>query len=101
MFEGRKLYSMSVCFELVNHKGEDRIKVGFEYDSLLNKKMQTLAGAKRSHSLKCWHMPDTVENRLLCRLPSGNDVRQPQSVTIEETLLPNRYILYVQQTTMH
>lgn len=63
-------------FELITHKGQARIKVGFEFNIVWNKRMKQMADAKWSKTLRSWHIPDTEENRKRCGLPMrGSDIR--------------------------
>lgn len=58
----------AVNFSLIQHRGFNRIKVVFKFNECWNKRLQATAGARWSNTLKCWHIPDTYENRLKCRL---------------------------------
>ena len=63
-----KLIKPSIKYSLINHNGINRIGVHFDFSNTLNNKMKTVAGAKWSRSLKCWHIADTDENRKKCNL---------------------------------
>lgn len=58
----------AITYTLINHKGESRISVSFQFNNLLNNKIKRVEGAKWSNSLKCWHIPDTIENRKKCKM---------------------------------
>lgn len=60
-----------ITYEIIQHRGINRIAIRFAYDTVLNKRMKGVKGAKWSHSLKCWLIPDTPENRDKCHLPSS------------------------------
>jgi integrase/recombinase XerD len=49
--------------KIIKHKGESRIAVYFEKDKELNERIKKVAGARWSATKRCWHMPDTIENR--------------------------------------
>ena len=49
----------------VIHKGEKRIKLIFNYDPELIKMIRKIEGCRWSATMKCWHVPDTDENRRL------------------------------------
>ena len=66
-------------FEIISHRGEPRIKIIFEPNPEWNKRMISVPGARWSKTLKCWHIPDTQENRRKCGLPVGH---LPAPVTI-------------------
>ena len=82
--------------KLITHKFEKRIAVFFEKDPLLIQRMRTIEGARWSQSRKCWHVPNTEENRSrfkivepIIRYPSidGN----VQLKKFEQWLLSRRY----------
>ena len=45
------------------HKGQKRISVKFANKPELIERFRKLGGAQWSATLKCWHIPDTIENR--------------------------------------
>ncbi len=56
-------------YSLITHSGQARIKVSFAHNPVLNQQLKTTQGARWSQTLKSWHIPDTIQNRLLCGLP--------------------------------
>jgi integrase/recombinase XerD len=56
---------------LIKHKNEGRITVEFEKNLELNERIKKIEGCKWSQSLKCWHIPDTPENRIRFKIESG------------------------------
>lgn len=56
------------AYSLIVHEGKSRIAVEFAYDAAWNKRMRKVDGAQWSGTLKCWHIPDTAENRQKCGL---------------------------------
>lgn len=49
---------------LIKHNGTDRIAVYFEKNTELIARIKTYEDARWSASRRCWHVPDTDENRL-------------------------------------
>jgi len=49
---------------LIKHNGTDRIAVYFEKNTELIARIKTFEDARWSASRRCWHVPDTDENRL-------------------------------------
>ena len=49
--------------KLIEHKGKQRIAVYFANKPDLIERFKKLGGAQWSATLKCWHLPDTIENR--------------------------------------
>lgn len=49
---------------LIKHNGKDRIAVYFEKNTELIARIKTYEDARWSASRRCWHVPDTDENRL-------------------------------------
>lgn len=52
----------------ITHKGELRLKVEFNHEPSLNKKIRAIDGALWSASLKAWHVADTPSNRMQLNL---------------------------------
>ncbi|MDP2175683.1 MAG: site-specific integrase [Bacteroidota bacterium] len=57
--------------KLISYKNEGRISVEFEKNLELNERIKKIEGCKWSQSLKCWHIPDTPENRIRFKIESG------------------------------
>ncbi|MDI3319273.1 tyrosine-type recombinase/integrase [Pinibacter soli] len=68
-------------FEIIKHKGENRIRLNFPHITKANNKIRAIAGARWSSSLKCWHIPDTPENR---RNFCGKDFNVPIGKTLAD-----------------
>ena len=58
----------NIQYSLIDHRGQKRIALQFEYNKEWNKRMKEVPGAKWSVSLKCWHIPDSAANREKCGL---------------------------------
>ncbi|MCX6199925.1 MAG: site-specific integrase [Bacteroidetes bacterium] len=56
--------------EPIIHKNEARIALYFDYSKEANERVRKLAGAKWSHSLKLWHVPDNEVYRKQFKLPA-------------------------------
>ena len=52
-----------IQIEQVIHKGEQRIKLIFFYDSNLITEVRKIPGCRWSASMKCWHAPDVDGSR--------------------------------------
>ena len=59
----------AITYQAIQHRNENRILVKFEYDLILNERMQSVPSARWSRTLKGWTIPDTRENRAACKLP--------------------------------
>jgi integrase/recombinase XerD len=59
--------------KLVNHKGEDRIAVYFDYSAELTARIKALTGARWSQQMKAWHLPDTVTYRERFKIPTSSE----------------------------
>jgi integrase/recombinase XerD len=57
--------------KIIIYKKESRISVEFEKNLELNERIKKIEGCKWSQSLKCWHIPDTPENRIRFKIESG------------------------------
>lgn len=59
----------------IKHKNEQRIAVEFPKNAELIKRIKLIDGSRWSASLKCWHIPNTKENRIRFKLetPLQND----------------------------
>jgi integrase/recombinase XerD len=62
-----------ITYQLVRHKGESRILVQFDFDVKLIARLRNNTDARWSSSHKAWHIADTPENRVKCKLPPQTD----------------------------
>jgi integrase/recombinase XerD len=62
---------MEFTAKVVTHKFEKRIAVYFEKNVLLIERIKTFEGARWSQSRKCWHVPNTEENRIRFKIPES------------------------------
>lgn len=51
--------------EPIVHKGQQRLRLQFEYNPEINKQVKAISGCQWSKTLRCWHIPDTSANRSL------------------------------------
>jgi integrase/recombinase XerD len=54
----------SFQIESIEHRGEKRLALYFPYNTGLIQQVKALPHARWSASMKCWHVPDTMEVRL-------------------------------------
>lgn len=66
--------------KIINHRGEKRIAVIFEKKAEYIERIKKLEDARWSQSLKFWHIPNTIENRIRFRIaettPSEEGIEQ-------------------------
>lgn len=74
----------SITCKLVNHRGENRIAIDFAYNANLHQRIKKAPGARWSQTMKCWHMPDTEENRVKCRLTMVMTATKAQLPVLEK-----------------
>ena len=96
IFRLTKLYAMEFTAKLITHKFEKRIAVYFEKNQLLIQRMRSIEGARWSQSRKCWHVPNSEENRIRFKVvepiihsPSADG--NVQLKKFEQWLLSRRY----------
>ncbi len=54
---------MEITAKLITHKFQKRIAVYFEKNAALIVRIRSVKGARWSQTRKCWHVPNTEENR--------------------------------------
>ncbi|MBG9378409.1 tyrosine-type recombinase/integrase [Panacibacter sp. DH6] len=79
---------MSISHSLISYEGEKRILVSFPPNRHLNGRMNMVPGARWSHTLKGWHIPDTTDNRKKCKLAATDITTTETSVSTQQTVLP-------------
>lgn len=86
---------MSVpLYQLINYKGQPRIKVSFEKNDAWNKRMKAVPGAQWSKTLQSWHIPDTEENRKKCNISAQES---PEAITKSLSLAGKTALLYLSE----
>jgi integrase/recombinase XerD len=71
--------NQKIQYQLIQHRGQSRILVKFEYNKTWIERLRKTTDAKWSKTLKAWHIADTVENRKKCKL-------QPQHAQTTNTI---------------
>ena len=56
--------------KIIRHRGESRIAVYFEKNYDLIDRIKKIEGARWSHELRLWHLPDIMENRIRFQIPT-------------------------------
>ena len=74
------------------HKNTPRIAVYFEINAVLIRRIKTFEDAQWSNSKRCWHLPDTEENRLHFNVPLAHTLL-PNLEGIEALKTFNRFLL--------
>ncbi|CAN5128420.1 site-specific integrase [soil metagenome] len=64
---------MTIQYGAVVHNNEKRITIDFENTAALNKQIKKVEGARWSKTMKCWHIPDTMQNRQKCGMVTSDD----------------------------
>lgn len=77
--------------KLVKHKGEERIAVFCNKNSELEKQVRNINGRQWSKTLSAWHVPNTVENKLLFNLASHTLVEE-EALIRANTVIPQHVI---------
>ncbi len=81
------------------HRSEKRIALSFGFDAQLKEAILLFKDARWSQTLKCWHIPDTQENRQQLKIdPIGLETDQVENAIapIENSPLLKSQILYVE-----
>ena len=70
-----KQQNMPIIYKFIQHRGEDRIFVLFDYDANKTARLKENTDARWSKTYKGWHIADTPANRTVCKLaPKEADV---------------------------
>ncbi len=57
-----------IQYFLVYHRNQNRIGIRFAFNEALIKRLRSNTDARWSATLKCWHIADTKENRIKCKI---------------------------------
>jgi integrase/recombinase XerD len=60
--------NQKIQYQLVQHRGQSRILIKFEYNKTWIDRLRKTTDAKWSKTLRAWHIADTEENRKKCKL---------------------------------
>ncbi len=83
--------------KLVKHRNQNRIAIYFEKNADWIARIKKLTDARWSVTLNCWHLPDTIENRIRFKLEDVPIIKRPSAegiIQIEKFrywLLSKRY----------
>lgn len=84
-----KKFSMpTFTYKPVIHRGENRILVLFAYNAATVVELRKKTNAKWSKTLSGWHIADTVEHRIKCKLSLKNTAVVEKEITSSPILLP-------------
>ncbi len=61
----------NIRYQLITHRKEPRILICFAHNEALNERIKKVAGARWSSTYKGWHILDTTENRVKCKLSAA------------------------------
>lgn len=80
---------------LISHRNEPRIAIEFPKNEELNLRIRKIKDSRWSKSLRCWHIPDTVQNRIQFKVdkPIQNKYSANQFIKIEKI---NQFKLWLQ-----
>jgi site-specific recombinase XerD len=74
-----------IQYTLIEHKGKARIKIQFPKNESWNARIKKVPGAAWSATLKCWHIPDTHENREKCGLQPSYTAVTAENISLHES----------------
>lgn len=64
--------NMAIIYKFIQHRGQDRILLLFDYDANKTARLKENTDARWSKTHKGWHIADTTANRTACKLlPQG------------------------------
>ena len=85
-----KQQNMPIIYKFIQHRGEDRIFVLFDYDANKTARLKENTDARWSKTYKGWHIADTPANRTVCKLaPKEADVN---NVTNNIKIVPQKKV---------
>ena len=65
---------MAITYRLIQHRGQNRILLLFNYDADKTARLKENTDARWSKTYKGWHIADTTVNRIACKLlPQGQN----------------------------
>ena len=82
--------------KIIKHKGDVRIAVLFDKEKSLIERIKQVEGSRWSQSLRLWHLPDTIDNRIRFKIetPVTNNLseeKRQQIMRFCQWLLSKRY----------
>ena len=64
----------TIILERTTHRGQDRIKLFFEFDPVIMNLLDTIEGVKWSSTMSCWHAPYVENFQEIFRIKFGNSL---------------------------
>ena len=82
--------------KIIKHKGDTRIAVSFEENTDLIERIKQVEGSRWSQSLRLWHFPDTIDNRIRFKIEMPvikilSEEKRTQITKFCQWLLSRRY----------
>ena len=82
--------------KIIKHKGDTRIAVLFEKNTTLIERIKQVEGSRWSQSLRLWHLPDTIDNRIRFKIEIPiirilSEEKKIQITQFSQWLLSKRY----------
>ena len=82
--------------KIIRHKGDARIAVLFEKSTTLIERIKQVEGSRWSQSLRLWHLPDTIDNRIRFKIETPvikilSEEKREQITKFSQWLLSRRY----------
>lgn len=65
----------TIILERTTHRGQDRIKLFFEFDPVIMNLLDTIEGVKWSSTMSCWHAPYVENFQEIFRIKFGNSAQ--------------------------
>jgi integrase/recombinase XerD len=79
---------MDIKANIIKHKNESRIAVQFPINNELNQRFKMIDGARWSRTLKVWHLPDNLENRIKFHIPQT----EQKTINTNNKIIPSQPI---------
>jgi integrase/recombinase XerD len=82
--------------KIIKHKGDARIAVLFDKEKSLIERIKQIEGSRWSQSLRLWHLPDTIDNRIRFQIETPvinilSEEKRQQITKFCQWLLSKRY----------
>jgi len=74
---------MPIIYKFIQHRGENRILVLFDYDANKTARLKQNTDARWSKTYKGWHIADTPANRTVCKLAPKEAAVNIETVNIK------------------
>ncbi|WP_395048163.1 tyrosine-type recombinase/integrase [Flavobacterium sp.] len=82
--------------KIIKHKGNSRIAVLFDKEKSLIERIKQVEGSRWSQSLRLWHLPDTIDNRIRFKIETPvtntlSEEKRQQITRLCQWLFSKRY----------